>query len=215
MSRKMKSDIDLDKIYRDRPLSEIPWNNESPPEVLVELVERGRIKPCKALDLGCGAGNYAIYLAEQGFEVTGIDISPTAIKLSEDKAEEMGVKCTFLAADVLGDLREIKEDFDFIYDWLLLHHLFPEDRHKYIGNVQRLLRSGGRYMSTCFSEEDPQFGGKGKFRQTTLGTVLYFSSEEELKELYSLYFNIDELKTIELLGKFAPHRAVYAFMQKK
>ena len=39
--------------------------------------------------------------------------------------------------------------------------------------------------------------------------------EEELIELFSLYFNIDELKTIEFQGKFAPHRAVYAFMQKK
>lgn len=209
------SDIDLDKIYRERPLSEIPWNNESPPEVLVALVESGRMKPCKALDLGCGAGNYAIYLAEQGFDVTGIDISPTAIKLAHEKAEEMGVNCTFLAADVLGDLKEIQECFDFIYDWQLLHHLFPEVRHKYIDNVQRLLRSGGKYMSACFSEEDPQFGGKGKFRKTSLGTVLYFSSEEELRELFSLTFNIDELKTIELPGKFAPHRAVYAFMQKK
>ena len=164
--------------------------------------------------MGCGAGNYAVYFAGQGFEVTGVDVSPTAIELARENAVEAGVECTFLAADVLGDLREIEEDFDFIYDWMLLHHIFPEERPKYVKNVNRLLRSGGRYLSCCFSEKDPQFGGTGKFRQTSLGTVLFFSSEQEIKELFEPYFKLEELNTIEFPGKFAPHRAVFAFMLK-
>ena len=64
---------DMDRIYKNMPLEKIPWNSETPPEALVELVESGKVKPCRAIDLGCGAGNYAVYLAGRGFEVTGID----------------------------------------------------------------------------------------------------------------------------------------------
>jgi SAM-dependent methyltransferase len=94
--------VDMDRIYKNMPLEKIPWNSETPPEALVELVESGRVKPCKTIDLGCGAGNYAIYLAGKGFEVTGIDNSPTAIRIAQENANKKGVTGTFLVADVLG-----------------------------------------------------------------------------------------------------------------
>ncbi|GAB6163969.1 hypothetical protein JCM12298_31290 [Desulfothermus naphthae] len=129
----------IDKIYQNMHPAEIPWNIETPPKALVELVESGKVKPCKTIDLGCGTGNYAIYLANKGFNVTGVDISPTAIKIARENAEKKRVKINFLIADVLGDLDEIKETFDFAYDWGLLHHIFPEKRKKYVENVYRIL----------------------------------------------------------------------------
>ncbi|MDL1971532.1 MAG: class I SAM-dependent methyltransferase [Candidatus Desulfofervidaceae bacterium] len=206
---------EIDKIYRNMHPAEIPWNIETPPKALVELVESGKVKPCKTIDLGCGTGNYAIYLANIGFDVTGVDISPTAIKIAKENAKKKGVKINFLVADVLGDLDEVKETFDFAYDWELLHHIFPEKRKKYVENVYRILNARGKYLSVCFSEKDPQFGGSGKYRKTSLGTILYFSSEDELRDLFDPYFNIKELKTIEISGKFAPHLANYVFMEKK
>lgn len=207
--------VEMDKIYRNMPLEEIPWNIETPPDALVELIESGKVKPCKTIDFGCGAGNYAIYLASVGFDVTGIDISPSAIKTAKENAKKKRVKCNFLVADVLGDLDEVKQTFDFAYDWELLHHTYPEKRKKYVENVYRILNPGGNYLSVCFSEKDPQFGGSGKYRETPLGTILYFSSEDESRDLFEPYFNIKELKTIEISGKFAPHLANYAFMKKK
>ncbi len=207
--------VEMDKIYRNMPLEEIPWNIETPPDALVELVESGKVKPCKTIDFGCGAGNYAIYLASVGFDVTGIDISPSAIKTAKENAQKKRVKCNFIVADVLGDLDEVKQTFDFAYDWELLHHTYPEKRKKYVENVYRILNPGGNYLSVCFSEKDPQFGGSGKYRETPLGTILYFSSEDESRDLFEPYFNIKELKTIEISGKFAPHLANYAFMEKK
>lgn len=207
--------IEMDKIYRNIPLAEIPWNIETPPDALVELVESEKVKPCKTLDLGCGAGNYAIYLAGIGFEVTGIDISPSAIKAAIENARKKGVKCDFFIADVLGDLSDVKGTFDFIYDWEVLHHIHPPKRKKYVENVYRILNPDGKYLSVCFSEKDPQFGGSGKYRETPLGTVLYFSSEEELRSLFDPYFNIMELKTLKLMGKSALHHANYVFMKRK
>jgi len=205
----------MDRIYRNTPLEEIPWNIETPPDVLVELVESGKVKPCKTIDLGCGTGNYAIYLASIGFYVTGIDISPTAIKIAKENAKKKGVKCIFLVTDVLGNLDEVKETFDFAYDWELLHHIFPEQRKKYVENVYRILNPKGKYLSVCFSEKEVEFGGSGKYRETRLGTILYFSSEDELRDLFKPYFNIKKLKTIGIRGKRATHRANYAFMERK
>lgn len=207
--------VDMDKIYRDVPLENIPWNIEKPPEALTELVESRKVEPCKTVDLGCGAGNYAIYLASKGFEVTGIDISPTAIGIAKENARKKGVKCKFIVADVLGDLHEIKETFDLAYDWELLHHIFPDEREKYVENVRRLLNPSGRYLSVCFNEKDPGFGGTGKYRKTRLGTVLYFSSLEELKGLFEPYFKIEEAKTVTILGKGVEHIANYVFMMRK
>jgi len=207
--------VDMDEIYRRMSRDGIPWNIEEPPQALVELLETRAVQPCKAIDLGCGMGNYAIYLANQGFDVTGVDISPTAIRIAEENAKQKGIRCRFVVANVLGELDEVRETFDFAFDWELLHHIFPKDRTKYVRNVYKKLSSRGSYLSVCFSEKDKQFGGLGKYRRTRLGTLLYFSSEAELRELFDPYFTIQDLRTIQIAGKHIPHMAVYVFMRKK
>ena len=201
--------VDIDRIYQTLSLDRIPWNCETPPDLLVSLIHDGKIKPCKTVDLGCGTGNYAIYLGEQGFEVTGVDSSPVAIRIAQDHAKERGVPCTFIVADLIGSLQEVNESFDFAFDWELMHHIYPEDRPTLVKNVYHLLNPGTSYVSVCFSEEDPQFGGQGKYRTTPIGTILYFSSEPEIRDLLSPYFMIHELKSIEIPGKYGSHRAIY------
>jgi hypothetical protein len=125
------------------------------------------------------------------------------------------VQCRFIIADLLGDMHEVPETFDFAFDWEVLHHIFPMDREKYAGNVAGLLNKGGLYLSVCFSESDPQFGGTGKYRSTRVGTTLYFSSESELRDLFSPHFSIRDLKTIEVSGKYGPHQAVYALSERR
>lgn len=203
--------VEMEDIYRKIPPEKIPWNIETPPDALVRLVESGRVTPCRTIDFGCGTGNYAIWLARQGFDVTGIDISPSAIALARKNARTQDVRVRFLVADVLGDLREIEVPFDFALDWELLHHIFPNERPRYVSNVARLLEPGGKYLSVCFNEKDPQFGGSGKYRTTGIGTVLYFSSEDELRELFSPYFTILELSAITVRGKWGDHVANYGF----
>ena len=86
----------MDKIYRNTPLEKIPWNIEIPQDVFVEIVDSGKVKPCKTIDLGCGTGNYSIYLASLGFEVTGIDISTTAIEIAKKTQRRKGPNLIFL-----------------------------------------------------------------------------------------------------------------------
>ena len=80
--------IEMDEIYKKMKPEDIPWNIVTPPTVLIELVESGKIPPCKTIDFGCGTGNYAVYLAEQGFEVTGVDISPAAVKIAQERVRK-------------------------------------------------------------------------------------------------------------------------------
>jgi SAM-dependent methyltransferase len=206
---------EMDKIYKRIPLNEIPWNIETPPKALVKLIESGKVSPCRTIDLGCGAGNYAVYLACKGFDVTGIDISPTAIALAKENAKKKGLKVKFITANVLGKLDRIKRTFDFAYDWEVLHHIFPDKRKRYVENVHKILSPKGKYLSVCFSDKDTQFGGSGKFRETRLGTVLYFSSEDELRELFKPYFKIMVVKTIKKKSPLAFHYVNYVFMEKK
>lgn len=205
----------MEKIYREMSQADIPWHMETPPKALQTLITDHVLKPCKIIELGCGTGNYVLYFSRNGFDAIGVDISENAIRIARESASRDGLKCAFVVTDVLGDLSELGDKFDFAYDWELLHHIFPEDREKYIENVWSLLKPRGRYLSVCFSERSDQFRGVGKYRKTPLGTILYFSNENEIKSLFEKRFNIEELKTIEIQGKRAIHKVIYALSTKK
>jgi 2-polyprenyl-3-methyl-5-hydroxy-6-metoxy-1,4-benzoquinol methylase len=204
----------MNEIYSTLPLEKIPWNLETPPDLLKKIVDTHLDKTNKIIEFGCGAGNYVVYLADKGFDLTGVDISSKAVDIAKNSAKENGVSCKFFVCDVLSDMTELPDNYDFVYDWELLHHIFPEDREKYISNVYRLLKPEGLYLSVFFSEVSPQFGGIGKYRKTPLNTILYFSSESEILELVKPFFKVLELETVEIQGKHSPHKAIYALLKK-
>ncbi len=191
-----------------------PWTTETPPEELSKLVESGEIKPGKALDIGCGEGFYSIYLAKKGFEVTGIDISPKAIEQAKANAEKHGVKIDFRVMD-LRDLLSLEKRFDFVLEWAILHILHWDERERHVKNVASLLKPKGRYLVECFNVDSPAFGqaGKRERQESMMGSTLYFSSTEDLKELYSKQFRTIESKMIEIEnGMF---KANVFFMEKE
>ncbi len=205
----------MEKIYSSMTPDEIPWHLDTSPEILRHLVETGRIPPCRVIELGCGTGNCVMYLAKMGFDATGVDFSETAIEIARTSVSERGIPGNLIVADLLGDMAEVQDTFDFAFDWELLHHLFPQERDTYIHNVHRLLRMDGTYLSVCFSDEDPGFGGTGKYRETPFGRVLYFSSEDEIAAFVEPLFEIDTLETVEIRGKVTPHRAIYMVVRKR
>lgn len=203
----------MERIYSEVPVEKIPWCLEELPQAVEEVLRSGRLQPCKAVDLGCGAGAYTVLLARRGFEMTGVDFSEKAIELARDRALKAGVKCLFVVADLLHET--VGDTFDLAFEWEVLHHVFPEDRTAYLDTVHGLLNPEAMYLSVCFSEKSPQFGGKGKYRTTPLGTVLYHSSEEELRSLFEPRFEVLELETIGVAGKFSPHLANFALLRHR
>jgi SAM-dependent methyltransferase len=85
-------------------------SNRKPSALLTEWLE-GR-PPGRALDLACGTGRNALYLAEKGYEVTAVDISPRAIALAEDRAREKGLKIKWIVADL--DNYALQGQYDLI-----------------------------------------------------------------------------------------------------
>ena len=78
---------EMERIYSEMSPADIPWNMDEPPQQLVDLVESGQVATCRTIDVGCGAGNYAVYLASKGFNVTGVDIALSAIALARENAK--------------------------------------------------------------------------------------------------------------------------------
>ena len=205
----------MEQIYGKSPPDKIPWNIKQPPKQLVKLVESRKVAPCSAVDLGCGTGNYTIWLATKGFQVTGIDFSKKAVELARKEAERMNVNCTFMVGDLTDTEFKSITKYKFAYDWEVLHHIFPDDRGTYIQNVVKILQKGATYFTVCFSELDQDFGGEGKYRKTPMDTMLYFSSEKEIEQILEENFEIMDITTTEIAGKYGMHKAVVAFAYKK
>lgn len=207
---------EMDAIYAGSDETAIPWVSETIPDELRTLADDGWIAPCRAIDLGCGTGNYARWFAGRGFEMTGVDLSPQAIRIARTHADPDSGSCRFLVADMCGDIPALEhEPFGFAYDWEVLHHVSPVQRSVYLRNVRHLLLPGARYYSAAFSETDDAFGGAGKIRTTPIGTRLYFSSLEEMRSLYEPLFMIEELRIIRIEGKHGTHRLFAARLRTK
>ncbi|MBF6541937.1 class I SAM-dependent methyltransferase [Nocardia brasiliensis] len=104
-----------------------PWDTGRAPAELVDLVQGAdALTPGRALDLGCGTGTNAIYLARHGWQVTGVDLTPHAIAKARRRAQAAGMELQLVAGDAtrLPEL-DIGEDYGLILDLGCYHSLFP------------------------------------------------------------------------------------------
>ncbi|WP_044338801.1 class I SAM-dependent methyltransferase [Rossellomorea aquimaris] len=137
-----------DGFYANRE-KEIPIFVNLPDENLVSYLREGIIPPGKVLDLGCGAGRNAIFLAENGFEVDAVDLSITSLEWAKERADERGLSINFIHENIF-ELNVKKEEYDFIYDSGCFHHLAPHRRITYLELLQRGLKERGHFGITCF-----------------------------------------------------------------
>ena len=99
-----------------------PWDIGKPDFNLVHTVTTVPIAPCKALEIGCGTGDNAIWLSQQNFDVVGIDISDLAIQKAREKAAQANVRCTFAVLNILNDHVD-GAPFGFAFDRGCFHTL--------------------------------------------------------------------------------------------
>src|SRR4051812_38933743 len=90
-----------------------PWDTGKPDRFLQEAIAReGLSEGAEVLDIGCGTGTNAVWLAQQGFRVTGVDVSSVAIERARARASLARSSCNFLIADILT-LQLTTPAFDF------------------------------------------------------------------------------------------------------
>lgn len=146
-----------------------PWEMGPRPE-LVSLVADGTFPPGRAIDLGCGSGANAIFLAERGFDVTGVDFSEVALAKAERAAAGLPpeTRPRFLQADLTAPtLPGVEGVFDLVVDYGTLDDLRGEKRLAMAGWFERLTRPGGRALLWCFYgpfDDLPWFRIRGQSR---------------------------------------------------
>jgi methyl halide transferase len=140
-----------DGAYQDGRLA--PWDIGRPSTDLKQAVENSTLRPCRVVELGCGSGNDAIYLAGRGFDVTAIDIAPNALSQAEKKARNAGVKVRWLHADVL-EPPEL-EPFDLIYDRGCYHGVRRQNAAGYVETLRRLSRPGTQVLILAGNANEP------------------------------------------------------------
>jgi SAM-dependent methyltransferase len=138
-----------DQFYADRD-KPIPFFVAKPDESLVSYVEGGMVPVGRALDLGCGPGRNAIYLASRGFTVDAVDLSPSAIEWARDRAREAGAEVRFVCGDAFNQ-PDLTGPYDLIFDSGCFHHLPPHRRVSYRALLDRVLAVGGWFGLTCFA----------------------------------------------------------------
>ena len=164
-----------------------PWDIGKPDFNLIQTVTAKAIGPSKALDIGCGTGDNSIWLAQQNFQVTGIDISEIAIQKAIEKASQAHVKCTFMVMDFLTN-KIAGAPFGFIFDRGCFHALnSDEERQSFAENVAAHLEEDGLWLSLVGSA-DGQRHGPGPPRRSARDIVSAVEPCFEILSLASSYF---------------------------
>lgn len=145
---------------------DVPWDSGVVPPEVVALVEGDTpLKPGRALDVGCGPGTSAIYLAQHGWQVTGVDFISAAIQQAKQRAHQTG-----LGEDVLRFVQGDATSTDFLSDhppvnlWLdigCLHTLDSAGCATYAAHVRRLVAPQGTlllYGWEYYEMDDRQYG---------------------------------------------------------
>jgi len=173
-----------------------PWDIGGPQPAMANLIERYPPED-PILDLGCGSGDLAIYLAKLGHQVVGIDFVESAIKDAQAKIaalpDEVARSISFHVADALRPSL-LQRKFWAVFD-SGFYHLFDSDQcEQLIEEVASILRPHGRYYLHEFAIEFP------------VPNVPRQISVDELQARFTVEkgWRIREIRTAEFLSRVAP-----------
>jgi len=168
----------------------IPWDTGEVDHHLQHFLASSELPPCKTLDIGCGTGTNAVWLQSKGFEVTGIDVSSTAIALSKRRADDAQQNCTFQVADLRYDNIH-STPFQFAYDRGCFHIFSdPEDSTHFARRIGEHLTDDGLWCSVMGSTDGPpRDTGPPRLSATAIGASV--EPHFEILELRSCLFDTD------------------------
>ena len=195
----------LDRFNRMYEAGETPWELDRPDKDLIGWVTTHPIAPCKALDLGCGTGDNAIWLARQGFEVTGADFATLAVETARQRAAAAGAKVRFVELDFRS--QQVGEtDFGFLFDRGCFHSFDdPSQRAAFAKNAHHHLQAGGLWLSFIGNADAPP-RDEGPPMRSALDIVTAVEPWFEILSLTTAFFDLE---------RESPARSWHCLMKKR
>lgn len=135
-----------------------PWDTGVSPPELLDFIQNH--KPGRAIDIGCGTGTNVITLANAGWQVSGVDFAPRAIKLARQKVRKANVQAELMVKDATK-LQGISGPFDLAFDLGCYHGIPQKGRAKYLAQLHRILAPGGFWLMYGFLKTEPGQPGTG------------------------------------------------------
>jgi SAM-dependent methyltransferase len=152
---------DFEASYRD---GDVPWDIGGPQPAIVRAAEAGRVVGL-VLDVGCGTGENALYLASRGHAVIGLDASPTAVERARAKAAARALpNAQFHVWDAL-QLGRLRKSFDTVVDSGLFHVFDRPARRLYAQSLAEATAPGSDVLLLCWSDEEPPGPGPHRIRE--------------------------------------------------
>src|SRR5215216_4214609 len=192
-SQSEKNFPDWNNLYSSQNVETMPWYNENLDSDLEEELERRKISKDRILDLGTGPATQAIQLAKRGLQMTGSDVSETAINRAREVYvyDKKDKEISFIVDDILNS--KIKDkSFNYVFDRGCFHVLPIEKRPVYIREINRILDNSRILFLKCFSIKEPRQEGPYKF------------SEDEIRQLFGNDFVIISVKDTVYQGTLDP-----------
>ena len=155
---------------------DMPWEKgEASPGLLDFLATQPDLPRGTVAVPGCGTGHDARAWAMAGFDTSGFDLAPSAIRLSQEKTEAAGLKASFAQADFLT--ADPPKQFDWLFEHTLFCAIDPSRRADYVRAALRWLTPGGQLLAIHYmirDEQGPPFG----------------VTQQDLVERFSPYFDL-------------------------
>ena len=160
-----------------------------------ELKARGARR---ILDLGCGAGRHVVYLAREGFDVCGTDVSPRGLEYTRAWLDKEG-----LQADLqLSDMTVIPYPdgyFDAIISTYVIHHNTLDSIRRCVAEMHRTLAPGGRVLLTVQSKRSHSYGRGQLLEPDTFlrdagadsGVPHHYFDEQDLRQVFAAFARVE------------------------
>lgn len=167
-----------DERYRS---GQTPWDTGNPSVELTRVLDEKLVPPCRALELGCGTGTNAIFLAQRGFHVTAADSSSVALDRARHRATEKRVRVNFVLSDVCR-LPCPQTPFDFVFDRGCYHCVRETNLEGFLSMLARVTAPGSKFLVLAGNKKE----------RTEVGPPRV--SEDEMRSELGPLFDVDFIR---------------------
>jgi SAM-dependent methyltransferase len=184
------SRTDFEEVYRRSP----PWEIGYPQPEVVRLEAAGAFYG-EVLDVGCGRGENALYLASKGHNIVAIDFVEGAIRAALDQMEQRNLRAKFITWDAF-QVGQLGFTYDTVLDSATFHNFTDRQRLEYLSALEAVVKRGGTLHLICFSQYEKRPGGPRRI------------TAEELTLLFGGVWQIQSIRQVRYMATGFPGGAL-------